>query len=292
MRLLRLTSLKNNAMLTISQLFVYPVKSLGGTSVTSAMLTERGFEHDRRWMLVDENNQFLSQRECAGMALLQAERTEDSLLITHKISGDKIILPLQPQTTSTMMVDIWSDRCRAQMVSDEANEWLSQMLSLHCKLVYMPDTTRRRVDGRYAINKEITSFSDGYPTLIIGQASLDDLNKKLEHPLGMDRFRPNIVFTGGDPYEEDNFKHFKINNLAFFGVKLCGRCNITTINQNTGEKSKEPLRTLATYRYKNNKIYFGQNLLHKGEGSISVGDAIEVIERKEKPGIFNNVKSI
>jgi len=140
----------------------------------------------------------------------------------------------------------------------------------------MPDNTQRRVDGRYAHNKEITSFSDGYPLMLIGQASLDDLNSRLQSPLPMNRFRPNIVFTGGDPFLEDSMKQFEINGVRFFGVKLCARCVITTIDQQTTEKAKEPLKTLSTYRSKNNKIYFGQNLLFHGSGTISIGDAITI----------------
>jgi hypothetical protein len=140
----------------------------------------------------------------------------------------------------------------------------------------MPDTTRRSVDGRYAFNKEIVSFADGFPILLIGQASLDDLNKRLLIPLPMDRFRPNIVFTGGLPYQEDEFNHFQIAGISFFGVKRCARCVITTIDQDTIAQGKEPLRTLNEYRKMNNKIYFGQNLLFLGSGAVSLGDPISL----------------
>jgi hypothetical protein len=123
----------------------------------------------------------------------------------------------------------------------------------------------------------ITSFADAYPFMMIGQASLDDLNSRLAEPLPMDRFRPNIVFTGGGPFEEDLLANFTIGNIHFYGVKLCARCIIPTIDQNTGVKRKEPLKTLASYRAKNNKIYFGQNLVHKGDGVIAVGDQLHAI---------------
>ena len=144
----------------------------------------------------------------------------------------------------------------------------------------MPDTSRRRIDERYSINEEITSFSDSHPILIIGQSSLDDLNSRLADPLPINRFRPNIVFIGGDAFEEDMMEHFTINDIDFYGVKLCARCMITTINQDNAVAAKEPLKTLATYRMKNNNVYFGQNLLHHGEGTISVGDAIEIKKKK------------
>jgi len=267
-------------MLTVSGLYIYPVKSLGGIALNAATLTDRGFENDRRWMLVDDDNRFISQREVAAMALLKANIDEQGILIRHIGKPDtSFLIPFQPANTETTMVTVWEDRCRGQWVSAEANEWFSEQLGMSCKLVYMPDSTHRRVDGRYAFNKEITSFSDGYPLLLIGQSSLDDLNSRLQSPLPMNRFRPNIVFTGGDPFLEDNMKQFEINGVRFFGVKLCARCVITTIDQQTAEQAKEPLKTLSTYRSKNNKIYFGQNLLFHGNGTISIGDTITIHEQ-------------
>jgi len=261
-------------MLTVSDIYIYPVKSLGGFSVPAATLTDRGFKYDRRWMLIDENNRFISQREVSAMALLQVALQEENLLITNKKTADLIKVPFEPLTSETMMVSVWDDNCLAQRVSDEADAWFSRQLNMSCRLVYMPDSTQRTVDEQYAHNKEITSFSDGYPLLIIGQASLDDLNNRLTSPLPMNRFRPNIVFTGGLPFQEDDMKQFHIGDIQFFGVKPCARCVITTIDQESGIKAKEPLKTLSTYRAKNQKIYFGQNLLFNGSGTIRVGDMI------------------
>jgi uncharacterized protein YcbX len=267
-------------MLTVSGLYIYPIKSLGGIALNAATLTDRGFEYDRRWMLVDENNRFISQREVSAMALLKVNLHEEGLLVQNiSKPNTSFLVPFQPANIETTMVSVWDDRCRGQWVSTEADNWFSEQLGMACKLVYMPDSTQRRVDGRYAFNKEITSFSDGYPLLLIGQSSLDDLNNRLQLPLPMDRFRPNIVFTGGDPFLEDSMKQFEINGVRFFGVKLCARCVITTIDQQTAEKAKEPLKTLSTYRSKNNKIYFGQNLLFHGNGTISIGDAITIHEQ-------------
>jgi uncharacterized protein len=266
-------------MLQVSELFIYPIKSLGGISLSSALVTDRGFQYDRRWMLVDSDNQFMTQREFAEMALLKVQIEENGLKVTNKQKGDSIAIPFETNG-ETITVQVWSDRVKGIVVDKKLNAWFSDMLSTSCQLVYMHDQTQRRVDGRYAIHKEITSFSDGYPFLIIGQSSLDDLNNRLDEKLPVNRFRPNIVFTGGSPYEEDTLAHFTINDIHFYGVKLCSRCVITTINQDTIKKSKEPLRTLSKYRMKNNKIYFGQNLLHHGEGSIAVGDKLKPIEGK------------
>jgi uncharacterized protein YcbX len=265
-------------MLTVSGLYIYPIKSLGGIALNEATLTDRGFEYDRRWMLVDENNRFISQREVAAMALLKVAVHSEGLQVKNIRTGSSIIIPIQPVDTETTMVTVWSDRCRAQYVSTAADAWFSGQLGISCRLVYMPDTTHRQVDSRYAQNKEITSFSDGYPLLLISQASLDDLNNRLPAPLPMDRFRPNIVFNGGVPFQEDMMKEFAIGGIRFFGVKLCARCTITTIDQQTAEKAKEPLKTLSTYRTKNNNIYFGQNLLFEGSGTIRLGDTITIKE--------------
>jgi len=267
-------------MLTVSELFIYPIKSLGGIAVSSAAVTDRGLQYDRRWMLIDEQNTFLSQREVASMALFDVAIQEEGLSVTYKPDDDAILIPFEPQTNEMLTVEVWSDHCKGIVVSQEANQWFSDKLGIHCRLVYMPDIVKRRVDGRYAIDKEIVSFADGYPMLLIGQSSLDDLNSRLQEKLSMRRFRPNIVFTGGEPFEEDGLEAFKIKDILFHGVKLCARCVITTIDPDTARTGKEPLRTLATYRMRNNKIYFGQNLLHKGEGRIQVGDVIEVIKRE------------
>ncbi len=251
----------------------------------AATITDRGFQHDRRWMVVDEHNNFLTQRAFAEMALLQVTLSGDGLRVQHKINGDAINIPATPQSNETASVKIWDDECIAQFLNPDADKWFSDMLSTKCRLVYMPDATIRKVDESYAANNEITSFSDAYPLLIIGQSSLDDLNGRLTEPLPINRFRPNIVFTGGPAFEEDRMKHFTINNINFYGVKLCARCPIPTINQSNATKSKEPLKTLATYRMKNNNVYFGQNLLHSGEGIINVGDEI-IIHRLNEPAQF------
>ncbi|OQP63538.1 oxidoreductase [Niastella vici] len=268
-------------MLTVSELYIYPIKSLGGISLNAATLTDRGFEYDRRWMLVDENDHFLSQREVNTMALLKVQIAATGLLVQNSSEpGAELLVPFDPATEESFTVTVWSNHCRAYRVSSAADAWFSKQLGISCKLVYMPESTHRFVDSRYAHQKEITSFSDGYPLLLISQASLDDLNSRLPSPVPMNRFRPNIVFTGGTAFQEDSMKEFEINGVTFFGVKPCARCVITTINQQTAEKAKEPLKTLSSYRMKNNKIYFGQNLLYRGNGIISIGDTITIHEQK------------
>jgi uncharacterized protein len=265
-------------MFTVSDIYIYPIKSLGGFRVAEAVVTEKGFQYDRRWMLVDEDAKFMTQRESAAMALLQTAITPDGIYVYHKRHpGKNITIPFLSSPASIKEVKIWDDKCVAWCYDDSViNSWFSEMLETECELVYMPDDAKRLVDTDYAKNNEITSFSDGYPFLIIGQSSLDELNSKLEEPLPIDRFRPNIVFTSGEPHEEDSWKHITINAIDFFGVKTCGRCVVTTIDQQTAVAGKEPLKTLAGYRSVNNKIKFGMNLLHKGEGKVQVGKEIIV----------------
>ena len=280
-------------MLQISELFIYPIKSLPGIAVQSARVTEKGLEHDRRWMLVDENNNFLSQREHAIMTQLQVNIESDGLKIINKKNQDSLYVPFKADNGKDMVdVTVWDDTCQAEYVNQEADQWFSAALEMKCRLVYMPDKSRRAVDQRYASEDAVTSFADAYPFLLIGQASLDDLNSRINETLPMDRFRPNIVFTGGEPYEEDLIADFTAGNINFSGVKLCARCVMTVINQDTGIKGKEPLKTLATYRLKNKKILFGQNLIHQGEGIISVGDELQVKSRQHEERFMVGQKPI
>ncbi|GAA4090191.1 MOSC domain-containing protein [Mucilaginibacter panaciglaebae] len=258
-------------MLKVSGLYIYPIKSLGGIKVDKALVTDRGFRYDRRWMLIDNNNRFISQREHASMALLTPHITGEYLRVSAS-DGTSIDIALEIENQDLITVAVWDDICQAQLVGKSADDWFSKHLNIDVRLVFMPDQTLRFTDSEYTRGGQITSFSDAYPFMMIGQASLDDLNRRLDKPLPVNRFRPNIVFTGGVPYQEDTMDNFTINNISFNGVKLCARCNIITIDQSTAVAAKEPTKTLASYRVKNNKIYFGQNLVHNGTGIISVGD--------------------
>jgi uncharacterized protein len=271
-----------NVMITVSQLYIYPIKSLGGISVSSVNLTDRGFEHDRRWMLIDDNNHFLTQREFSEMALLQVEILKNGLNVYHKKDkSDGIIIPFAPQANERIDTNIWGVPCSPLLVSSDIDKWFSEKLHTGCRLVYMDEETQVAVDERYSINNSLTSFSDGYPILMISEASLTDLNHRIREMLPMNRFRPNLIISGTTAFEEDSMQEFVINLLPFYGVKPSARCVMTTIDQFTAEKGKEPLRTLATYRSMNNKIYFGQNVIAGERGGISLGDQVTVIKRKE-----------
>lgn len=263
--------------LQLQDIYIYPIKSLGGISVQKAEVELTGLQYDRRWMLTNKDFQSLTQRTNPQMALLQVSLATDGLRITHK---KNLLSPLtirfDCRLQAKVTVNIWDDVCTAFEVSAEANDWFSRALNIPVHLVYMPPTTHRRVDTNYASNKEIVSFADAFPLMMIGQSSLDDLNSRLDQPLPMNRFRPNLVFKGGTPYVEDTIHSFQINNITFTVVKPCARCVLTTIDQEQAIKGTEPLKTLSTYRVTKNKIMFGQNLLYTGSGIIKVGDVLTV----------------
>ncbi|MBK7379290.1 MAG: MOSC domain-containing protein [Ignavibacteriales bacterium] len=259
----------------LSQIFIYPIKSLGGISLSTSIVEERGLKHDRRWMLIDENDSFLTQRQYPQMALVNVKIEGEFLTVSLKNNeSEKISLPLLSSSKKTLKVKIWDDTCTAELVSPEADNWFSEILNIKCRLVQMPESTKRLVDRQYSPEEKSVSFADGYPFLIIGQASLDNLNKKLPQPLAANRFRPNFVFTGGEPFEEDNWKQFKIGEVVFSALKPCARCVITTIDQETAARGIEPLVTLASYRKKENKVLFGMNLICHSTGTINLEDEI------------------
>jgi uncharacterized protein YcbX len=261
--------------LVVSQLYIYPVKSLGGIEVSKTMVLPKGLQYDRRWMLIDENNRFLTQREHPEMAFIKTSFDNESILIHYNDST--LTLPYQPKGDD-LVADVWEDTVDVQEVDETISKWFSHILKMSCKLVAFPEVNARWVDPDYAIQPDNqTSLSDGYPILIIGQSSLDDLNGRLESPVSIDRFRPNIVFTGGTPYEEDQWNIFTIGDVEMKGVKPCARCVMTTIDQQTGKQGKEPLATLSSYRKIGNKVLFGQNVIPINTGLISVGDRISLL---------------
>lgn len=262
-------------MLRLSALCIYPIKSLGGITLSEARVTDRGLAHDRRWMLVDHQKQAITQRQVPSMALLQPMITGDTLQVHRRDRPDvSFTFPIRIDASPRITVQVFEDVCEAVPVSVEADAWFSQQLGTACQLVHMPDDSLRPVDEQYAQHGEVTSFSDAYPLLVIGQASLDHLNQRLEIPLPMDRFRPNLVFTGGEAHAEDQWHNFTVGKVGFTVAKPCARCVVTTIDQQTAARGKEPLKTLSTFRQQGHKVMFGQYVLVKQRGSVAVGDAI------------------
>ncbi len=264
--------------LTLTEIWIYPIKSLGGIRMKSVKVLQKGLQHDRRWMLIDRDNEFMSQRIYPKMALFKLQIQSQwpwgpKFKIKH--GNDSITLSFNHSFISKpIKAIVWDDEVEVYEVDKKHSVWFSQRLGIECKLVSFPENNKRAVDARYKINDEQVSLADAYPFLIIGEQSLADLNSRLEVPLPMNRFRPNLVFTGGQPYEEDSWNFFSIGKNKFAGVKPCARCVLTTIDQDTGEKGMEPLVTLSKYRKKENKVLFGQNVLAINHHEIHEGEEI------------------
>lgn len=263
----------------LSEIWIYPVKSLGGIRLKEAKVEGKGLQYDRRWLIVDENNVFITQRVFHQMALIDVALEDEGLKIfERKNPENSITVPYEPISAKPLSVKIWDDHADALTVMDEADAWLSQQIGQAVKLVMMPESTERKADPNYAKNGENVSFADGFPFLVISQASLDDLNTRLENPISMVRFRPNFVVAETLPFEEDQWKRLRIGAMDFEIVKPCARCVLTTVDPATGEKGTEPLKTLASYRRVNNKVLFGQNMVTSSFGMIREGAELNVIE--------------
>jgi uncharacterized protein YcbX len=237
-------------------------------------------------MLIDRNDNFLSQRTYPRMATIQVRIARDGLLVNDHRLGDRMI-PFEPRKPRVVRATIWRNRSRTLVYENEVNEWFSDALGGDVRLVRMPETTERRVNQFYKVRQnDVVSLADGYPFMLLGEGSLADLNSRLKTPLPMDRFRPNFVLKGAGPFEEDTWKRISIGGRVFHVVKPCARCKITMVDQQTGERGQEPLPTLASYRTQKigtkQGAMFGQNLIAETAGGfISVGDTVEVLELKK-----------
>ena len=268
--------------MNLSEINIYPVKSLKGIALSEAAIEDRGLSFDRRWMLVDRTNKFLTQREFPLMARVSIELDGDKF--TAAMDDERIEVPFEPGGGEFHRTQIWQSEVEAEFYRAEVDDWFSRALGTDCRLVRMPETSKRAVNPVYAVRKseDIVSFADAGPFMLLGQASLDDLNSRLPEPLPMNRFRPNFVVEGSEAFAEDAWKKIRIGETVFHVVKPCERCVIPTINQSTGQKTgKEPTKTLSTYRLKNGNVLFGQNLIAEKAGGVArVGDPVEVIETK------------
>lgn len=262
---------------TLLGLYQYPIKSCRGTSLDEAIVGRRGIVADRHWMVTHDGGKFLSQRELPRMALIEPRLTNGTLEVTAP-GMPALSLPVGGEG-HRVDVTVWDDRCVGIDEGDRVAEWFSSFLGEPTRLVRMPDDEVRQVDPTYAATGDQVGFADGFSFLLTSRASLDDLNRRLPTPLPMNRFRPNIMIDGVEPWEEDGWRRIRIDGIELTVAKPCARCAITTTDQNTAERSKEPLRTLATFRnVKGKGVMFGQNLIHHGTGILRVGSDVEVLE--------------
>ena len=261
----------------LSALNIYPLRYASGISMKNTEMEQRGLPHDRRWMVVDDSGQFMTQRTVPRMALVQTQLVNQTLTLNAP-GMPELCLPLLPKKDVSEEVEIWGDRCEAWVANQQSTRWISEYLGKNCKIVFMPDNSYRQVDPDYSLGDHQIAFSDAFPLLLISEASLKDLNRRLPETFSMNRFRPNLVVNNTEPYEEDTWKLIKIGDCELQIVKPCSRCVLTTVDPETGEFSgNEPLLTLASYRKQNGKVLFGQNLIAQKLERLEVGMLVKII---------------
>lgn len=289
-------------------LFVYPVKGMRGNSLAVSLVDATGPLGDRRLMVVDENGKFVTQRECPRLATMTARYELRNNMVHLRLSAHGseqrpggehgaigvVSAPYLNSRDRPVTVTVWGDTVEAYSVDDREDgidDRLSMVLERRVRLVYLPDSTLRPARGQLdgATDAVLTSFADGYPFLLTSVESLRDLNTRIvakdEAEVTMDRFRPNIVVEGCEgAFEEETWQEFRIGQVTFHGMKRCGRCIVTTTDQESGQRTgKEPLRTLNEYRRFGKDGCFGLNLNHVNTGVIRIGDTVEIIRRGVLP---------
>ncbi len=247
---------------------------MAGIEVTEAEARPIGFAYDRRWMLIDEDHRFVSQRNEVAMAQFRPLIDGDNIVVRYDQAEVKF--NINQLTGESILTQVWDDNATTREVHAEVSSWFSDHLHKKVKLVRLLDE-EARIHHASTRNEDIAvSLADGYPYLIVGSASLDLLNTKLSQPILMNRFRPNIVVATSIAHEEDTWGEMSISDLSFYNVKPCGRCQVITIDQATGEINNEILKTLNTYRRQGNNVMFGTNVVCRDGGVIKVGDVINV----------------
>jgi uncharacterized protein YcbX len=291
----------------ISEINIYPIKSLKGISLEGAVVEKRGLRFDRRWMLTDRDGIFFTQRETPKMATI-AVRVDSGQLIVESETAGTLTIPFEPDRATRQNVVVWQSEVAGEVYTGEVSEWFSDVLGRSCQLVLMPEASERHVSEKFDQGGDIVSFADGYPLMMIGEGSLAEVNERIEEnyrdadegvrvPFPMNRFRPNLVVRGSDPFAEDRWAKIRVGEAIFRVVKPCGRCVMTTVDQARGEfDGKEPLKTMATFRMAKdvfpntfeelgqtaNAVLFGENLIPENPGAtIRVGDEVEVLEQRK-----------
>ena len=258
-------------MITVSNLIYYPIKACRGFEVESSCVERMGLEHDRRMMVVTPEGEFLTQREYPRLALVTPKLWNGTLELSAP-NYDSIQLGIQTLGTP-WLVNVWKSKgVHGIDQGEEAADWFSDWLGTSVRLVHMADGYKRVINEPYAVSlDDHTGFADGYPILLTSEEGLKDLNFHLDSPVPMNRFRPNIVVRGGEPFVEDTWNRIRIGSVELAVVKPCARCEVTTIDKETLERSKEPLKTLGKYRKQKLGAIFGQNVIPLNEGRIQLG---------------------
>ncbi len=263
--------------ITISSLIYYPIKACRGFEVESANVERMGLENDRRMMVVTSEGEFLTQREYPGLALV-TPKLYSGIVELCAPNYESIRVGIQTSGTP-ISVNIWKSKgVQAIDQGEEAAQWFSDWLGTDVRLVHFADGYKRFVNRTYAVNRDDhTGFADGYPILLTSEEGLADLNSRLDAPVPMNRFRPNVVVKGCSPFAEDTWNRIKAGDVELAVVKPCARCEVTTIDKETLERRKEPLKTLGKYRKQKLGAIFGQNVIPLNEGSLRLGMTVEVL---------------
>ncbi|MFB8776747.1 MOSC domain-containing protein [Streptomyces broussonetiae] len=269
---------------TLHSIHVHPVKAFRALPRQEAVVEPWGLAGDRRWVLIDDGGKVVTQRQQPRLALAAAGLLPGGG-IRLSASGRDPLDVAAPAPGVTVPVDVFGTKVEGVAADAAAHAWCSAYLGAEVRLVHMDDpATRRPVDPRYALPGETVSFADGYPLLLASASSLDALNSLIaegeyasEGPLPMNRFRPNVVVAGTEPWAEDGWSRVAIGDVTFRVARTCGRCVVTTTDQASGERGREPLRTLGRHRRFGNELVFGQNLVPQSGGTIRVGDPVRVL---------------
>ena len=259
----------------LSGLFIYPVKSLGGIAVPAAGIEARGLAGDRRWMVVSADGRFQSQRQEPRLALVSVAAAPAGWTLTAP--GQAPLHLNAAETGPRRAVQVWQSQLPAAAAPAEVDRWLSDFLATPCHLVHLPEDVVRPVTSAAGHPGDEVSFADGFPYLLTSTASLEDLNGRLQTPVGMERFRPNLVVSGPPPFREDRWQSIQIGAITFRMAKTCPRCQVINVDPRTGRRGSEPLATLARYRRRDDGVMFGINLVAENSGQLALGDPLRVL---------------
>jgi uncharacterized protein YcbX len=271
----------------VESLHCYPLKSARAIDLTKATVESRGLRHDRRWMLVDDNGRFISQREQPRLAAIATQVNDAGALTVSTGDMPPLHIPAPPATAERFPVTVWKQQAEAYDAGLLAHGWFQDYLGISCRLVFQGGLPRS-APSDYTPAGSQTSFADDFPLLVATTASLEDLNTRLETPLPMNRFRPNIVIGGTAPWAEDEWKTIRIGGIDISIAKPCARCIVTTTDQQSGERQgTEPLRSLKDFRLLRKPgitgVIFAQNAVPLGTGRIQTGDTVEILETAPSP---------
>jgi uncharacterized protein YcbX len=268
----------------LASIHIYPLKGTRAVDLDESVVEPWGLAGDRRWLLVDEDGRFISQREEPTLARVVVRYTS-SRCISVSVAGHdpmSVAAPALESGAEMLKATVWSSTVLAAAVGREADEWFSAYLGRAVRLVYLDDPTRRPVDQEYGAADDVVSFADGYPLLLTSMDSLDALASWLveagDDPVPMNRFRPNVVVAGADPWAEDQWRRIKIGSVSFRVAKPCGRCVVTTIDQATAQRGSQPLKMLGRRRRFGQQLVFGQNIIPDSPGVIRVGDPVQILD--------------